>query len=110
MTKVLGTADVARLLGVHRATAHRWLAELERRHGPTVVARAGRKLFTTREALQRVAPFFGETERLPMERLKELEGRQMETIKRLNALGARMRELGAQRAAWDSPEPASDEP
>jgi hypothetical protein len=104
MTKVLGTVDVARLLGVHRVTAYRWLAELERRHGPAVVARAGRKLFTTREALGRALPIAADAgARPPLERLVELELRQIETVKRLNALGARVREVACSHHESEPP-------
>jgi DNA invertase Pin-like site-specific DNA recombinase len=97
MTKVLGTVEIARLLGIHRVTAYRWMTNLERRHGPTIIARAGRRLFTTLEALAKVLPLERASVREPADRLKELEERQIDTVKRLNALGARVREIASER-------------
>jgi len=56
----LTAGDVARLRGWDRATAWRWLVKLEREHGPTVVRRSGRRLYTTAAALARVAPTLGD--------------------------------------------------
>lgn len=52
----LTTADIARLRGVTRQAARNWLVDLEREHGPTVVGRRGRSLYTTHEALEKVCP------------------------------------------------------
>jgi hypothetical protein len=54
--RLLYVKDVARLRGVDESTARRWLVALEKRHGPAVVGRIGRKLFTTETGLARVAP------------------------------------------------------
>lgn len=52
----LTAGDVARLRNCDRKTAWRWLRQLERQHGPTVVMRRGNRMVTTLAALERVAP------------------------------------------------------
>jgi hypothetical protein len=46
--------ETVRLLD--ESTARRGLAALERRHGPAVVGRIGKKLFTTEAGLVQIAP------------------------------------------------------
>ncbi len=50
--------DVAVLRGVSTSTARAWLALLERRYGPRVVGRVGKRLFTTESSLARIGPDF----------------------------------------------------
>lgn len=55
----LYASDIAERRRISVSAARRWLAELEEKHGPLVVGRVGRRLFTTEEALARVVPGFG---------------------------------------------------
>lgn len=76
----LSATDIATARGWSRTTAWRWLCQLEKQFGPTVVARRGRRLFTTAAALARVAPTLG-FERLRTrvddheQRIEQLEAR-----------------------------------
>lgn len=53
---VMGSAEIAKAFGCSIWTARRWLLEMERKHGSTVVGRRGRALFTTRLAFEQIAP------------------------------------------------------
>lgn len=82
----LSTSDIARARGCDPATARRWLVQLEAKHGPTVVARRGRKLFTTVAALERVVPTWrsqpddADRVRALEERVEELEAFQRKAL------------------------------
>lgn len=54
----LKVSDIARLHGISRMTAYRWLVELEKKYGSSVVGRRGKRgvLFTTEDAIAAVAP------------------------------------------------------
>jgi hypothetical protein len=67
---------------------------LEKEHGTAVVARIGRKLFTTRTALAAVAPPLAEENAPRASRLDEVEARLDRTVTRVNDLAARLRALG----------------
>jgi hypothetical protein len=56
MERIFASA-LADILGQSPKTARRMLAQLEARHGHAVVGRAGRELYTTWDALERVTPF-----------------------------------------------------
>jgi hypothetical protein len=48
--------DIAHRLRVDVSTARRWLADLEREYGSTIVGRRGRTFYTTYAAIARVRP------------------------------------------------------
>lgn len=76
MSRELKASDIAERRGISRITAYRWLVELEKRYGPSVVGRRGKRgiLFTTEEAFAKVAPAV--TERYVGERrMQDLEDR-----------------------------------
>jgi len=56
LTGELSAADVARLRGVHRTTASRWLRQLHEQHGPLIVSRRGNHYVTSHEALAKIGP------------------------------------------------------
>jgi hypothetical protein len=100
----LTAADIARWRGCSRATAWRWLRDLEAEHGPTVVARRGkngRYLYTTYAALAKVAP-------VPLDpnverRLQDLEKRLADEERRSNAHARELsdlREFRRKAHAW----------
>ena len=87
----LTATDVARARGCSRTTAWRWLVQLEKQFGSIVVARRGRRLFTTPEALARVAPTAGDDR--TKSRLVALEQRVEEQDKRIDALQREFRRM-----------------
>lgn len=89
----LTAGDVARLRGISRKTAYRWLVQLEAKYGPRVVSRRGNRLVTTLSALEGLAPAL-ETERT-LDRIRDLEARYAEIERRLDGLA---RELSVRRA------------
>lgn len=76
MDRELGSTDIAKLQGVSRTTAYRWLVELEKKYGPSVVGRRGKcgDLVTTRSAFEKSAPLAEGNNKLER-RFKDLEER-----------------------------------
>lgn len=58
MSRKLKASDIARRHGVDRETAYLWLEQLEKKYGPSVVGRRGKRgvLFTTEAAMAKVTP------------------------------------------------------
>lgn len=63
---LLSTTQVAKMCGIDRKTAYRWMRAVERKQrrsaGHSVVVRCGRRLCTTMAGLQRLLPPMGATE------------------------------------------------
>lgn len=76
MSRELKVADIARRHGVDRKTAYRWLVEIEKECGPSVVGRRGKRgvLFTTEDAFAKVAPLVAQRA-VEERRVKDLEER-----------------------------------
>jgi hypothetical protein len=73
---MLFVRDVAKLRGMPLSTARKWLAELEREHGKSVVRRRGNRLWTTERALERIEPgSVAASEHATQARLRALERR-----------------------------------
>lgn len=72
----LSVSDIAKMRGVSRKTAWRWLCQLEKKYGPSVIGRRGKKgvLFTTRSAMEKIAPLAKNDEGFER-RCKDLEER-----------------------------------
>jgi len=101
MAGELKVADIARRHGVDRSTAYRWMIEIEKRHGPTVIGRRGKRgvLFTTEDAFATVAPLVAD--RSYMERMvKELTERLDDTDRRTDKLAAEVAEFRRLAARW----------
>lgn len=107
MGRELKAADIARRHGVSRVTAYRWLVEIERKYGASVVARRGKRgdLVTTEDAFAKVAPLVAERS-LEERRVKELEERVTDAEIRANAQADKIlsmsRELAHLSACWFS--------
>lgn len=92
----LGPAEIAKDRGVSIRTARRWLLALEKQHGAAVVGRRGRKVFTTRAALEEVAPrAFGDRKHLT-----ELEIRVTDSESRIDVLATQLRNAERENAAF----------
>lgn len=105
MSRELSVGEVARARGLHRSTVYRWFVELERVHGARVIGRRGRKLFTTDDALEEVAPACKTRDR-EERRLRDLEARVADVevradkhAEQIGDLSREFRKLAARRFA-----------
>lgn len=91
----LKASDIAKLHGIHRQTAYRWLVELEKKFGPTIVGRRGKKgvLFTTADALASVAPLARGIMHDLQTRVGALEEKQQDDHERIEVLEKNFRQL-----------------
>lgn len=107
MSRELKVADIARRNGVSRVTAYRWLLEIEKKYGPGVVGRRGKRgdLFTTEDAFAKVAPLVAERSSEDR-RIRELEERMLDSEVRADQQAEKIlgmsRELASLSAAWFS--------
>lgn len=93
--------DIAKARGWHRTTAWRWLRELEKKHGPTVVSRRGNRLFTTRAALASVAIGLSDEERTRLDRrMPRLEARMATVERELSMVKKELREFRRKSYEW----------
>ena len=101
----LKVVDVAERHGVDRKTAYRWLVELERKFGPRVIGRRGRRgvLFTTEDAMASVAPLCASKAK-DDRRFQELEDRVTDAETRADKAAAELSAMKRQVAqlafAW----------
>lgn len=79
--------DLAARWRVHPSTARRWLRQLERAHGGRVVARLGKRLYTTDHALARVGPGGEQADSLA-DRVAQLEERVARLTRDLSTLAS----------------------
>lgn len=104
----LGVGDVARLRGISRWTAKRWMRALEAKYGVRVVARRGRRMFTTARALEAVAPAVAPAAKAER-RIVDLELRMADAEVRADKTASDVVELRrafqAKAAAWYSKKP-----
>ena len=94
MARELKTSDIARLHGVSRRTAYAWLVEIERKYGPSVVCRRGKRgdLVTTTDAFAKVAPLVASST-VDERRIKALEDRMTDAEVRADATAARLSQV-----------------
>ncbi len=85
MSRELKSADIAALHGIDRRTAYRWLKAIHEAHGPSVVARRGKRgvYVTTQDAFARVAPLIAK-KAVEERRVRELEDRVADAEKRID--------------------------
>jgi transposase-like protein len=83
------TTTIARRHGVSRQTAYRWLRDLEKAHGPAIVARRGKRgvFVTTEDAFSKAAPI--------VEDHSEEDRRYTEIFERINDLETRCDKLAS---------------
>jgi hypothetical protein len=90
----LTVSDLATWKGCSRWTAWRLLAKLERQHGDHVVRRRGRQLYTTRDAMARVATESPpEIDRRIERRLADLESNSRDRDQRIDGLSRALQDL-----------------
>jgi len=91
MARELSVADIARRHDVDRKTAYRWLVEIEKKYGPSVVGRRGKRgvLFTTEDAFARVAPLVASRSRED-QRISRLEDWQVDELHRADMVIGRL--------------------
>lgn len=89
---MIGTRQLAKLMGVSVRTAHRRMVEMLAQHGPKVVWIRGRQLFTTPEALRRVMPALVDGRGLD-EKVAEAESVARSAERRADVLARRVDEL-----------------
>ena len=70
-------------------SAQRWLVQLEKQHGPSVVGRVGNRPYTTTGALEKIAPTWRGPDRDFERRLKDCEDTIDDLSRRLRVLEAR---------------------
>jgi hypothetical protein len=93
--------DIANWYGWSRWKAWRWLVALERQHGADVVYRRGRKLFTTRAGLERVAATKPpEIDSRIERRLADLEAKAREQDARLDGISRDQIEFRRKAREW----------
>jgi hypothetical protein len=87
----LKVVDVAERHGVDRKTAYRWFIELERKFGPRVIGRRGRRgvMFTTEDAFASVAPLCASKAK-DDRRFRELEERMTDAETRADRAAAEL--------------------
>lgn len=86
----LKVSDIARRHHISRMTAYRWMVEIEKKHGPAVVGRRGKRgvLITTEDAWMAVAPLVRGLLTEIEERIEKIEEHQAES----DVLGAKTAE------------------
>ncbi len=105
MSRELKVSDLAKRHGVNRKTAYRWLVEIERKYGASVVGRRGKRgdLFTTEDAFAQVAPLVA-SRSAEDKRLRDMEERiddvEKRTDKQSEAIADLRREFQALASRW----------
>lgn len=94
----LSVADVARIHGISRITAWRWMRRLHEQHGPSVVCKRGRVYVTTQEAFEKVTAHKRPNDDALVRRIRILEERQLVSERRLDGVAGDVRELRSEVA------------
>lgn len=103
MSAELSSGDIAKLYGISRYKAHRLLRDIETKHGPTIVCRRGNRRFTTRAALEQVAPRpIGDKKHLAelQQRVEDTENRLDIATTELRAVKKEVNDLKETYFAW----------
>lgn len=100
--RFLFAADIARMRGVSRTTAFRWLRAVEKEHGPTVVGRIGNRRYVTRASMMTIAPADTDPDidiRRGLRKVKLLAARAVQMEMRVKALETAQREAATRERA-----------
>ena len=101
----LKVSDIAERHQISRMTAYRWMIEIERKHGPSVIGRRGKRgvLITTEDAWMAVAPLVRNLLTEIEERIEKIEERQTDeeflsakTAQRVGTLEREFKQLSLQ--------------